>query len=420
MAFVFAFQGIYYNPEKFPNLTPLVTPPYDIISPEEQEKYYQLHENNFIRLELGKILPGDNSTANRYTRAKGYLESWLEKGVLVKETTPAIYLLEENFTWNGQSFKRQSIFTSVKVEPYEKGVILPHENTLPKAKEDRLNLLRETKVNTSPIMALFDDKQNTAFSTLKQRAILMFEFTDESGRLNRFYKITNPEIIQKVQDYFKSQKLFIADGHHRYDTALTYAREMEKRGINAYRILVQLIPFSDPGLLVLPTHRIVQKALISAAELLEKIQLFFIIEELPVNAIIDRFFELKEKYVYGMCLKDKAFLLRLKTNDPADLLPDLPEVISRLPVTVLHELVLKAAGIGEKETLSGEYLKYTRDAKDCTTEVVEGKAPYSFLVPAPTAEAVANVALLGNKMPQKSTYFYPKPLSGLVIHSVHD
>ncbi|NYE56958.1 DUF1015 domain-containing protein [Carboxydothermus ferrireducens] len=420
MAGIFAFRGIYYNPELFSQLPYLVTPPYDIISPEEQEKYYNEHEYNFIRLELGKTFADDTSENNRYTRAKSYLNNWLSEGILVQEETPALYLLEEIFSWKEQSYTRKSIFASVQVEPYEKGVILPHENTLPKAKEDRLNLLRETRVNTSPIMALYDDSQNLAFSILKEKASLMFEFTDESGRLNKFYKVVDPEALLKAQSYFKDQKLFIADGHHRYDTALTYAREMEKKGINAYRVLMQLIPFTDPGLLVLPTHRIVLKAQNSPAEILEKILAYFTFVEVPLKEILNRFATLKERYVFGMCLKDKAYLLYLKENDPARVLPGLPEVIARLPVTVLHELILKPAGIGENETLSGEYLKYTRNAQDCLTEVVESKAPYSFLVPAPTAEDVANVALSGNKMPQKSTYFYPKPLSGLVIHPVHD
>ncbi|HEU5367890.1 MAG TPA: DUF1015 domain-containing protein, partial [Ktedonobacterales bacterium] len=243
-----------------------MTPPYDVISPEAQAAYYARHPNNIIRLELGRDEPGDDTLNNRYTRAAAALADWRREGIMVQEARPTFYLYRQRFRVGSTDYWRTSLLARVRLEPWEASVVLPHEYTMPKPKGDRLKLMRACAANTSPIMTLYADADGSM-----QRFLEPFvqqspqdAFTDDAGEDHTLLPITEADQIAQAQHFFSNRQLFIADGHHRYETALTYRdeqREMRKElhpEDAANFVLMSLIAFEDPGLVILPTHRLVQ------------------------------------------------------------------------------------------------------------------------------------------------------------------
>ena len=236
MAIVIPIKGLRYNPALISNLKEVVTPPYDVIDAAAQEKYYKCSPYNIIRLEYGKDLPGDNESCNRYTRAAADFKSWLESRVLTPESSPALYLYEQEFTIGGERKVRSGFICGVKLEPYEKGVILPHEETMPKHKADRLKLMRACRANFSPIFSLYEDREKRVETVLREAVegtAPDVDFTDEWGESHRLWVITSGEVINKVQQAMAGKRIFIADGHHRYETALNFKREQAARETEA-------------------------------------------------------------------------------------------------------------------------------------------------------------------------------------------
>ena len=232
MATVIPIKGLRYNPALISSLNEVVTPPYDVIDTAAQEKYYKCNPYNIIRLEYGKNLPGDSESCNRYTRAAADFNTWLENRVLTPEARPALYLYEQEFTVGRERKVRSGLICGVKLEPYEKGVILPHEETIPKHKADRLELMRACRANFSPIFSLYEDREKKVDTTLREAVggtAPDVDFTDESGESHRLWVITDGEIINKVQQAMAGMRIFIADGHHRYETALNFQREQASR-----------------------------------------------------------------------------------------------------------------------------------------------------------------------------------------------
>ncbi|BAF60736.1 hypothetical protein PTH_2555 [Pelotomaculum thermopropionicum SI] len=290
MATVIPFRGLRYNPAKVENLAHVVTPPYDVIDAAAQDYYYKRHPYNIIRLEYGKAYPWDSETSNRYTRAACNFAAWLKESVLVPEALPALYLYEQEFTAGGERKIRSGLICGVRLEPYEKGIVLPHEETIPKHKADRLELMRSCRANFSPIFGLYTDRENEVGSALREKVKETppdVNFTDDNGEVHRMWVITCPVTIGKVQQLMAGKRIFIADGHHRYETALNYKKEREAleggRGDGAVAaasscsvtpggniacsteyepaynyVMMNLVNLYDPGLVVLPTHRLVR------------------------------------------------------------------------------------------------------------------------------------------------------------------
>ncbi len=449
MADVRPLPGIRYAPET--DLAAVVTPPYDVISPEAQARYYTRDPHNIIRLELGRDEPGDDGLNNRYTRAALTFAEWRLSGVL-RQDKPGLYLYEQRFSVPGVggARKRRGLFARVRLVPWEEGVILPHERTLSKPKDDRLKLTRATSATLSPIMALYDDPSGELTALLGKAARRKPEvaFTDEAGEEHRLWPLRDEALIARVEDFFRDRQLYIADGHHRYETALAYREELRETRRDlapndaANFTLMALSALEDPGLVVLPTHRIVRGV---APERLSVFRddLAAYFEASPLGepgglatldvaetlATLTAASEDGQRVAFVMVTADGAFLLRqtaageaaMDALDSARAGEHIGDSAAwrRLDVTSLHELILaRGLGVSERMVRAGEGIAYTRDASAAIEAVRAGVdgAQLAFLLNPTPPTAIRDVARAGDRMPQKSTYFYPKLITGLVIN----
>ncbi|HEX6817942.1 MAG TPA: DUF1015 domain-containing protein [Ktedonobacterales bacterium] len=437
MAEVQPLPGIRYAPGE--PLVELVTPPYDVISQEAQARYYERNPHNIIRLELGRDEPDDDALDNKYTRAAMLFAQWRLDGIL-RQDAPALYLYEQRFTVEGAPHVKTNLLARVRLEPWEARVVLPHERTLPKPKEDRLRVMRATAANLSPIMALYDDPHDElarSFVPLRRREPDV-AFTDEAGEEHRVWVVPDPILAATVATFFNARPLYIADGHHRYETALAYRDEQRelRKGMPqedaANFVLMALSSVEDRGLVVLPTHRIIRNVASEAlTNLAERLGAYFTLEPLPPEDIAQWQTALANAGVAG---NENAFVLVTPQGASLARLSDAgrgtmagvrvegeqpSEAWRTLDVAVLQELLLhRVLGIDDEAIRSGDFLTYTRDAGEAATAVrtgANGAALAALLRPTPPA-AMRDVARAGDRMPQKSTYFYPKLITGLVIN----
>ena len=457
MADVRPVPGIRYTPAT--DLAAVVTPPYDVISPEAQARYYERAPENIIRLELGRDEPDDDELDNRYTRAALTFADWRLHGVL-QQDAPALYLYEQRFTTpalDGGERTRLSLLARVRIEPWEAGVILPHERTLSKPKSDRLKLARATAATLSPIMALYDDPRGELAKALAKslKRAPDADFTDEGGESHRLWVVRDAALIERVASFFRDRQLYIADGHHRYETALAYREELREARRElppedaANFTLMALSAIEDAGLVVLPTHRIVRGvATERLAEFQRDLEGLFEVAPLAAEgaegqddldglAAPDVIHALAtagdggQRVAFALVAPDGVRLLRLTDAGRAAMeeraaggssaLSDAGASAAwrGLDVAVLHELVLaRGLSVSEQAIRAGEHVTYTRDAQAALDAVRSGAdgAQLAFLLnPTPPA-AIRDVARAGDRMPQKSTYFYPKLITGLVIN----
>lgn len=445
MATIVPFRGLRYNPEIVENLAAVVTPPYDVIDALAQDRYYEKHPYNIIRLEYAKTFQEDDDNNNRYTRSADDFKAWLEKKVLAPEIDPALYLYEQEFTVDGERKIRSGYICAVRLEPYEKGIVLPHEQTLPKHKADRLDLMRACRANFSPIFGLYSDPGAAVTGTLREAAKGNpdAEFTDEKGEMHRLWVVRDAQAINRVQQLMADNRIFIADGHHRYETALNYKAEREKSsqiptGEEAYNfVMMTLVNLYDPGLVVLPTHRLVKNIQEThLTSLPERLKDNFTLEEYHSSSYKESFKTFLEElalrgrdnsgrrphlHVFGIYFGGKLYIASLKDENKlgdlmqADKSPDW----QGLDVSVLHSLILEEyLGIGEEQRVRGDHITYSREEEGALSAVDKGEFQIAFFMNPTLVEEVTNVAANGEKMPQKSTYFYPKLITGLVINSL--
>lgn len=436
MAKIKAIQGFRYNPDKVGNLSPVVTPPYDVIDKEAQENFYAIHPFNFIRLEFGKKFSEDTQSNNVYTRAAATFAEWREEDIMRQEVNPSLYLYQQEFKINDVTFVRTGFMCGLKAEDYSSGQVLPHEETLPKHKADRLELMRATEANFSPIFGLYSDPSKIIFQTLLDAVNTNqpdVEVTDGAGEKHRLWVVSDESTIRTVVEKMSSCKVYIADGHHRYETAVSYGKEMTAQGKAGYDyILITLINLFDDGLVVLPTHRLVKNLEnFNFDRFLDRIKTYFHVVPHPIS---DANIETAERLLQEMGVlreenhsfglyggKDRLYLLSLKRgNIPAGLVdPEKSPAWQGLDVTVLHSLILEhILGIGAQERASEGFLSYTRDNLYAIEAVDKGEFLFSLIMNPPKVEEVTAVAGAGEKMPQKSTFFYPKVISGLVINKL--
>lgn len=427
MAIIKAYKGLRFNCEKAGKIDELVCPPYDIINDEQREGYIQTNPHNIIRLELPK---GEN----RYTQASEILESWLNDGILVKEDKPAIYIYEEEFTAYGERKSIKGIICRVKIEEFSKGVILPHEFTLSKAKEDRLNLMKSTNCNFSQIYSLYMDEGENTLGKIDALSAKEADIhlTDGEGVTHRMWIITDENAISEICDDFTERKLYIADGHHRYETALNYRNYQRENG-NAvegdacdYQMMM-LVDMEHPGLVVFPTHRLVRDlADFNAEKAMESCEEYFDITEYnDISTIESNLMELynQGEKAYAFYSGNKSYkLLVLKSMDIIEkLLPNASKATQELDVTVLHTLILeKVFGIDPENMAKQINLTYTKIFDEAISSVDSGKAQCAFILNPTRVSEIRDVASNGEKMPQKSTYFYPKMITGLVMNQLED
>jgi len=434
MATIIPLKGLRYDEDKAGDIKDLVTPPYDVIDTAAQEAYYRRNPYNIIRLEYGKNLPEDNDAENRYTRAADFFRRWQAEDVLRQEDEPGLYLYRQQFNVADQTLVRSGFICGVKLEPYENGIVLPHEETMPKHKADRLALMQACRANFSPIFGLFSDPARK-IDDLLLGAIRdlppAIDFTDEQGNGHRLWVIKDTAVQREVQRLMEAQRILIADGHHRYETALNYAGQNPDKPAAAY-VMMTLVNLYDPGLVILPTHRLVINGALDGPELLAALREDFIVEKLPyseVSRVTEVMLDLAgikgkgdtaHRQVFGLYTgKGEFFSLLLKDESLLDskMPADRSKAWRSLDVSVLQKLILEnILGIDKEALAGGEAVKYTRDEKEAVQAVDGGRCKLAFLMNPTLIAEVTEVAANGEKMPQKSTFFYPKLITGLVIN----
>jgi uncharacterized protein (DUF1015 family) len=432
MANIFPFQALRYNPSKV-SPTDVVTQPYDKITPAMQEHYYAASPYNLVRVILGKAQAGDNEQQNVYTRAAASVRQWRDEGVLLPDPQPSIYLYTQTFKVpgnpSGATAERRGFIALGQVEDYDSKVVFRHEQTLSKPKADRLNLLRATQVHAGQIFMLYTDPAGEVDSALRQNGPPTTEVRDQYDVVHRLWRVSDPAVIQTVQSKMADKKLIIADGHHRYETALTYRNEMRKQGnpdLRApfERVMMTFVNMDAPGLVVLPTHRVAfGMEGFAIFDTLAKLQENFEVQDLgPLTdaaAALDRLRAAgKDTTAMLAVTAHGSFLLRARPAQHSENLAGLSERQRALDVVQLHKLILEGAlGMSEADIRDQKHLKYVRDAGEAIEEVRNG-ANVAFLINPVRMQQMRDVAFAGEVLPQKSTDFYPKMLSGLTIYSV--
>ena len=383
------------------DISALVCPPYDIVSEPQKEALLAKNPHNLIKLELPL---GED----RYNKTNEVYQKWLSEGVLKQDEKPAIYVYSEDFEIFGKAYSFCGFMARVKLHEFSEEKILPHENTLSKAKDDRFNLLTATGCSFSGIYSLFNDKDMTIENILTEvrGGEPEVRFTDNEGVTHSLWSVTDEAVIAAVASECQDKQFFIADGHHRYETALRYKKE-NPNNPNAEYILMTLVSLQNSGLVVLPTHRIVNPSLeINAAEY-DKLSNLFEIEDIQ-SADID--VKLKEKYDQS---KHSFVMINRGSVKLFTLTAPVSGVLESLDVSILHSLVLEPVfGITSAVAAAGGALTYTRSAEEAAG------AEVAFVLNPTRVEEIRDVALAGGKMPQKSTYFYPKIITGLVMNKL--
>lgn len=428
------FKGITYNNKKIENLDLVMSPPYDIISEEMQEKLYQKHDNNYVRLILGKQFPDDDEENNRYTRAKELYDKWLKENILTQSDKPAIFPYKISYKLDGEDKTMNGFFVLLRIDPDYK-LVKAHERTLSKPKADRLNLMRACHSNLEPIQLLYIDEKDEIRK--KMDGSLNKKLVDVEGYdgfEHKLWKIEDDEIISSVQDYLDEKILFIADGHHRYQTAINYSDEIREKTGNTdpnasfnYRMVI-LVNMFDEGLAILPTHRLIKKSDIDIEKLIKDAEEYFDVEVKQIDLSNKNYENLSEKikndietddeHKFAILSEDKYYVLSLKDESSMDEFSgDRSKVWRTLDVSILHKILLEHF-MGINEDNLEDHVKYTREDEEAVSFVAEGKFDYSVIMNATKIDELKAVADEGEHMPQKSTYFLPKMLSGLVAYKM--
>jgi uncharacterized protein (DUF1015 family) len=440
MATIAPFRGFTYNETVAGGINDLVCPPYDIISPAEQQELYRKSPHNIIRLEFGLASPGDTDADNRYTRAAALLDEWLKKGVLRQGKEPAFYIYEMEYKTGSRVRKLRGLIGMVRIEDYDSGIVKPHETTLSGPKTDRLNLLRACKAGFSQIFSLISDPAGAVAGVLgavTDRPDM--EVKDSGGVVHRVWTMTDKAGIDAIVRHIADQPIYIADGHHRYDTALNYRNERRtaagsftgSEGFNYVPMFLARI--EDPGLTVLPAHRALFNLTgFDPKRFEEDLNRYFNIERIDFtkkSEPADRRTVLEtmaaradHAHVFGMRVKGEHsyYLLTLRNEEDMDaVISGRSAAYRHLDVSILHHLVIDRLLEIKMETHKlGLNIEYIKDANDAVNRVAEGSVEIIFLMNPTKVTEVRDVAAVGERMPQKATYFYPKLLSGLVVNVI--
>jgi uncharacterized protein (DUF1015 family) len=420
MATVRPFRGLRYTPATAP-LSDLVAPPYDVLSPEERDRYAAKHPENVVWMTLPEQLPDDRSKYVKYARSAARLEALRRDGKLARDEAPSFYRLTQTFEVPGATrpLVREALVALIKVEPYSAGVVLPHEQTFPKHKEDRLRILEATRAHLECIYGLYEDDGGDAYALVHGApGEPVGDVTTEDGVRHRIERVSDPEANSQIAGALASRKVWIADGHHRYETAQNFRASLGDRPGEVAEdfMLMALSSIADPGLVILPTHRILHTAPCDLEERLKAGP--WTVHPCPNEGLPGRIQALAggTRRAFGVALPSgEGMVLEIADAAPAAARTGASDLLRGLDVTILHETVF-AATLG----LTGhEFFGYTRDPEEAIAAVRQG-APASFLMNPPTVDDMRRIALGGEKMPQKSTYYYPKIISGLVLWSLND
>lgn len=410
MARIIPFKGIYYNKEKV-SADEVVAPPYDVITPEMKEELYSRSSYNAVRIDFGKDLEGDTDSENRYTRAARYLREWLAEGVLLRSERPAFYAYRMDYEIRGKKKSLTGFFGALRLVELGEGVY-PHEDTHSKPKYDRFALLEKVRANTSPIFSLYSSPEGKASKALSEvtREAPYLQARDSDGAVHSFWIVEDKALIEAISEDLRDKEVFIADGHHRYETALDFQKTMRRRTPDAGPdepydyVLMFLADTQDEGLTILPTHRLVNVE--DPDSLPGKLEKHFDMEELPSGADVTEAIE-GRTHTFGLYLKGALYRLRYKGGGLEGLNP----AIRELDVVVLHEMVFD-------KLLGASIWGYEMDVEKAKGLVDDGRYDAAFFLNPTEVADIERVALGGARMPPKSTYFYPKVRTGFVINSL--
>lgn len=443
MAIVAPFRGFTYNFWKLGDLSRLVTPPYDVISNEEQNAYYQTHPYNTIRLILGKKKLGDSDWDNRYTRAANYFERWESEDILIRSERPSLYITSQTYDpGNGEGPKtRWGIIALVRIEEKDSDVILPHERTFSAHKDDRLRLMRACNAQFSPVFGIFEDPDNTVLESCHKSLDFppQIAFESEDGLSYRMWILQRPDLFRKISQAMIRKPIFIADGHHRYETARNFRNMMRSRhgwrpANRSYEfVMMYLTNMNDEGLSILPSHRLVKNAPNFRLEpFLEEAGKWFYVSELPyrspqVSEHSDSLRDLlRESGSNGTAIvfqhhdHGPCYIFSLKPGVKSKMGRDLHPSLKKLDVLVLSRFVLqRALGFTKKDLDNDEIFHYESSISKATSLVDSGDYKMAFLLNPTKIDQVREIAANRLIMPRKSTYFYPKIITGLVFNKIN-
>ncbi len=428
MARIFPFRALRYDSGRVP-LPSVVTQPYDKITPAMQDRYYASSPYNLVRIILGKHEPADDEKTNVYTRAADSLRSWRRDGILRPDGAPSLYAYTQEFRLEGRTHTRRGFIGLGQIESYSAGVVFRHEQTLSGPKLDRLNLLRSTGAHFGQLFMLYSDQGGGVDSCLSSDSPPAIEVTDEYAVTHRVWPGADPERVQCVRRAMADKKLVIADGHHRYETALAYRDERRARGGVADgeqpydRVMMTFVNMEAPGLIILPTHRVLRGLEhFEAGEMVRVARTFFSVEDITSRFDPEHPAAALEKTSEGSALiavtKGNKFLLRAPAEATHPALAGLSRMQEELDVVRLHKVLLESVlGLTEQSIREQKNIEYLRDPREAVARVQAG-ADVAFLIRPVRVQQVRDLAFAGEVMPQKSTDFYPKLLSGLTIYAL--
>jgi uncharacterized protein (DUF1015 family) len=413
------FKAIKYTP-KAGNPETLVTQPYDKISPEMQKEYYEKSPYNYCRL----ILPME---IDKYNIAQKRIAQWLKEGVIEREAKPAIFVSRQEYNLDGKKLARTGLIAALRLYPYSENMVFPHEFTHSAPKADRLNMLRTVQKDLEPVFLMYSDPESKTINFIKEitKTNPMAQVTDPLGVLHTVWEVTDPEKISFIQQTLSDKKMVINDGHHRYESALAYRDEMRAKGNwtldSAFNFhMCYMVPVQDEGLVVLPTHRLLKDVKITPAVLEEFKNYFAVTEVAPNIKALDSYLE-SHTNEHAFCVYDgkNAWGLSMKHEDAVYRFVNAhtSKETKIFDVVILRDIVFKTIlNVGELKI--DENIIYVRWTKNAIAKVDSGEASVAFLVNPITAKAVAELALLHERLPEKSTDFYPKPLSGFMMMDI--
>jgi len=432
MAHIEPFRALRYDPSRV-SIPQVVTQPYDKITPEMQEGYYAASPYNLVRVILGKQHAGDHAGENRYSRASNFFQSWRNDGIFLRDVEPSLYLYGQRFKVPGgkSELERRGVIALGRIEDYSAGVVFRHEQTLAKPKADRLDLLRATRAHFGQVFMLYSDPAGEIDAALQPGRAPDLDTQDEYGVSHQVWKIADPGLVSMLREKMRDKKLVIADGHHRYETALNYRNEQRAAKAAAGSVaphelvMMTLVNMDSPGLVILPTHRVVHGLeSFSAAAFRERASAYFSVEEVDASVDAARATViLREAGRIGTAMlavaADRVFLL----DRPRPVSPNFYDGLSlrqqSLDVVQLHRCLLEGVlGISEEAIREQKNVRYIRDIGESMTQVRNGTANVAFLMNPVRMAQVRDIAFAGEVLPQKSTDFYPKLLTGLTIYSL--
>jgi len=439
MAEIIPFRGILYNTDKINNLADVVAPPFDVISRQEQNEFHENHPQNIIRLTLGKTTENDTPTNNRYTRSADCFNNWLSEDIIEMDKEPAFYLTSMEFFFENKWVTRYGLIALIRLEPFEKGIVLPHEKTFSNIKSERLELMKACHANFSPIFSLYSDDENSIFDRLKDITLERTPdhvFTDNIGQKHRLWRIPDGSFHRHVSEVLENKVIFIADGHHRYETALNYRNWRSagnpdlNGGYPTNYVMMYLCNMEDPGLVILPAHRMLNQIPAEArASFVDNAKDYFDIITIPykdghhkegVTQFISILQSNTSKNCIGVFMKDcsELNLLTLKPGVMEQMFGDeLPEVIRNIDVTVLTRLIfMEILGFDQARLDNEKLIAYSSVAEEAIDAVAAGRHDMAFILNPTKIQQVRDIAEAGLIMPRKATYFFPKVIAGQVMN----